>query len=141
MVEVKTNIDPVDIQDVKNLIKVVGYEIVRDDDGVFVVQDESCIPIYCCVQENVLSASVPCHRVSKDKLTRDVLLSMLAADNGISTSNFRLAESSDNQVQITLTNFCKLQELGDDDADDIWSALNFLEIDVVKARDLLKDIL
>lgn len=131
----------INVQDVKNLIKVVGYEIVKDMGEVFVVQDESCIPIYCCFEEEVLLNSVPCHKVSKDKLTADILTRMLCSDNGLTTSSFRLAEASDGQVQITLTNFCKLQALGEDDADDIWSALNFLEIDVVKARDLLKDIL
>jgi len=131
----------VDVQSVKNLIKTVGYEIVRDEGELFVVKDESGISIYCCVQDNVLSNSVPCHKVPMDKLSSDVMFRMLRADNGISTSSFRLQSGAEGSVQITLTNFCKLQELGADDADDIWSALNFLEIDVVKARDLLKDLI
>lgn len=128
-------------QDVKNLIKMVGYEIVKDDGDVFVVQDESKIPIYCCVQDMVLSNSVPCHKVKDEVLTAEVMRRMLDSDNGLSTSSFRLARASDGESQIVLTNFCKLLDLGEDDADDIWSALNFLEIDVVKARDILKDIL
>jgi hypothetical protein len=141
MVELKTSTEAVDLQRVKNLIKMVGYEIIRDEGDLFVVQDESCIPIYCCLQTNVLLNSVPCHRANRETLTSEVLFRMLDASNGLSTSNFRLSEVSDGKVQITLSNFCKLQELGNDDADDIWSALNFLEIDVVKARDILKDIL
>ena len=141
MVELKTSTEAVDLQAVKNLIKMVGYEIIRDNGDLFVVQDESCIPIYCCLQSNVLSNTIPCHKTSRETLTGDILYRMLDASNGLSTSNFRLTNVDDGRVQIVLTNFCKLQELGDDDADDIWSALNFLEIDVVKARDILKDIL
>ena len=39
--------------------------------------------------------------------------------NGISTSHFSLSKSADNKVAITLNNFCKLQDLGADDRDDI----------------------
>jgi hypothetical protein len=131
----------VTLRDVKNLIKRVGYEIVREHDEVFVVSDESGIPIYCCLQDNILSNSVPCRKVAAEVMTRDVLLKMLGADNGLSTSNFRLADVGDGKLQITLTNFCKLQNCGEEDADDVWSSLEFLEIDVVKARNLLKDIL
>ena len=129
------------LQDVKNLIKVVGYEIIKDMGDVFVVQDESCIPIYCGYQDGVLSNSIPCHKVLAEKLTTDVMIRMLSADNGLSTSAFRIQEAGSGQYQILLTNFCKLQALEEDDADDIWSALNFLEIDLVKARSLLQDIL
>jgi len=132
---------PVEAQDVKNLIKRVGYEIVSDDGDVFVIKDASQIAIYCCLQDNILSNSVPCRKVAKADLSRELLLNMLSSGNGLSTSNFRLADAGSDKVQVVLTNFCKLQDLGAEDADDVWSSLEFLEIDVVKARDLLKELL
>ena len=37
-------------------------------------------------------------------------------------------------------NYCKLQELGPDDVDDIETALEFSELDVVRARAVLSDL-
>jgi len=62
---------------------------------------------------------------------------MLSADNGISTSHFQLYDTKDGQVAVTLNNFCKLQDLGRDDEDDILSCVSFLLADVVHARDLI----
>jgi len=62
---------------------------------------------------------------------------MLASDNGISTSRFQLYTGADGNVTITLNNFCKLQELGPDDEDDILSCVDFLMADVVHARELI----
>ena len=59
---------------------------------------------------------------------------MLASDNGISTSHFQLYEVSDGQTAVALTNFCKLQELGPDDEDDILSCVHFLFADVLTAQ-------
>lgn len=130
----------IDPQDVKNVIKIVGYEITKDQGDVFLVQDESKIPIWCCVQDNIVVNTIPCVTVESDKLTADVMRKMMDASNGLTTSSFRLNDLGGGKVQIVLTNFCKLLELEEDDADDIWSALNFLEIDLIKARNLLKDI-
>ena len=46
---------------------------------------------------------------------------MLAADNGISTSHFQLYDTGNGSVSVTLNNFCKLQDLGSEDEDDILS--------------------
>ena len=62
---------------------------------------------------------------------------MLAANNGISTSYFQLYEAGEGKVAITLNNFCKLQDLGADDEDDILSCVHFLLVDVMTARHLL----
>lgn len=131
----------IDPQDVKNLIKVVGYEITKDLGDVFLVQDESKIPIWCCVQDNIVVNTIPCVTLDSAKLSAGVMRSMMDASNGLTTSSFRLNDLGDGKVQVVLTNFCKLLELEEDDADDIWSALNFLEIDLIKARDLLKDVI
>lgn len=128
----------VDLQDVKNLLKVNGYEILAENENVFRVQDDSRIPIVCCLEGEVLLNSVPC--CTLPELTAETMQLLLDSENGITTSSFRTRTTGEG-VAITLTNMCKLQELGEDDVDDITSALNFLEIDVVKARDLLSSVL
>ena len=65
---------------------------------------------------------------------------MLAADNGISTSHFQLYDRATVRSAIRFNNFCKLQELGPDDEDDILSCVSFLLADVVHARDLIGQI-
>jgi hypothetical protein len=62
---------------------------------------------------------------------------MLAADNGISTSYFQLYDTGKGELAITLNNFCKLQDLGQEDEDDILSCVSFLLADVVGAKDLI----
>jgi hypothetical protein len=61
---------------------------------------------------------------------------MLAAESGISTSYFQLYNSGD-KVAVTLNNFCKLQDMGPEDEDDILSCVHFLMVDVMTARRLL----
>ena len=65
---------------------------------------------------------------------------MLAADNGISTSHFQLYDAGDGKVAITLNNFCKLQDMGPEDEDDILSCVHFLLVDVMSARRLLSGL-
>jgi hypothetical protein len=64
---------------------------------------------------------------------------MLAADNGISTSHFQLYDAGNGQTAVTLANFCKLQDMGADDEDDILSCVHFLLVDVIAARGLLSE--
>ncbi|MBV9308911.1 MAG: hypothetical protein JOZ45_22385, partial [Acidobacteriaceae bacterium] len=41
------------------------------------------------------------------------------------------------ELAITLNNFCKLQDMGPEDEDDILSCVSFLLADVVGAKDLI----
>jgi hypothetical protein len=66
---------------------------------------------------------------------------MLAADNGISTSYFQLYDTGAGKVAVTLNNFCKLQDMGADDEDDILSCVHFLLVDVMEARELIGGLL
>ena len=61
----------------------------------------------------------------------------LAAGNGISTSYFQLYDTGGGKVAVTLNNFCKLQDMGPEDEDDILSCVHFLLVDVMEARRLL----
>ena len=65
---------------------------------------------------------------------------MLAADNGISTSYFQLYDAGSGKVAVTLNNFCKLQDLGADDQDDILACVHFLLVDVMSARRVVGDL-
>jgi len=69
-----------------------------------------------------------------------MMQTMLAADNGISTSYFQLYDAGGGQVSVTLNNFCKVQSLGPDDQDDILSCVHFLLVDVMSARGLLGNL-
>ncbi len=62
---------------------------------------------------------------------------MLDGSNGISTSYFQLYDAGDGQIAITLNNFCKLQDLGPEDEDDILSCVSFLMADVVLAKSVI----
>jgi hypothetical protein len=73
-------------------------------------------------------------------ITAELMAKMLEADNGIHTSHFQLYDAGDGHVAITLANFCKLQEMGPDDEDDILSCVHFLLVDVISARHLLGDL-
>ena len=53
-----------------------------------------------------------------------------SSDNGVSTSSFQLYDAADGKVTITLNNFCKLQDMGPEDEDDILSCEHFLLVDV-----------
>jgi len=70
-------------------------------------------------------------------VTTDILRKMLSGDNGISTSHFQLYDTGNGETAITLNNFCKLQDLGPEDEDDILSCVNFLLADVVLAKGLI----
>jgi hypothetical protein len=78
--------------------------------------------------------------VPRAAITADVMAQMLASDNGISTSHFQLYEVENGKVAVTLNNFCKLQDMSDDDEDDILSCVQFLLVDVMSARRLLSGL-
>ncbi len=98
---------------------------------------ESGVSLRVVLEGDILFLSLVCLVSPSSSLTQPVLRKMLAADNGISTSHFQLYESGDGNVAVTLNNFCKLQELGPDDEDDILSCISFLLADVVHAKELI----
>jgi hypothetical protein len=89
------------------------------------------------LQGQILYFSLVCTVVPRAAVTADVMRQMLAADNGISTSYFQLYEAGEGKVAVTLNNFCKLQDLGTDDEDDILSCVHFLLVDVMSAHRLV----
>lgn len=129
----------VSAEGVKNIIKGLGYEILKDADDVFTIAGSSGVRIICAVEEDILNVTVPLISVPISKITHEIAMNMLWSENGLSTSHLELVRSGDN-ARVILMNYCKLQELGDDDLDDIETAIEFIELDVIKARQILSDL-
>jgi hypothetical protein len=114
------------------------YSVTELDSNVLRIQEvESGVALRAVLEGEILFLSLTCGVVPVSAVTPNVMRKMLAADNGISTSHFQLYEVGDGTVAVTLNNFCKLQDMGAEDEDDILSCVSFLLADVVHARDLI----
>jgi hypothetical protein len=126
------------LEQIHALLAAKRYSVTESGEGVLRIQEvESGIVVQAVLAGEILYLSILCMTVPGKSLTPNILRKMLASDNGISTSHFQLYETGDGNVAITLNNFCKLQELGPDDEDDILSCVSFLLADVVHAKDLI----
>jgi hypothetical protein len=115
-----------------------GYEVSDSGpDALTITEIDSGLAIRAVLQSQILYFSLVCTVVPRAAVTADVMRQMLAADNGISTSYFQLYETGGGKVAVTLNNFCKLQDLGSDDEDDVLSCVHFLLIDVLSAHRLV----
>ena len=118
-----------------------GYEVSEPAPDTLRIQEiASGVSLQAVLQGDVLFLSLTCTVVPASAITPDIMKRMLAADNGISTSHFQLYNTADGKVAVTLANFCKLLEMGDEDDDDILSCVHFLLVDVIAARGLLADL-
>ena len=112
-----------------------GYEISEAaPDTIKIRETDSGVAIQAVLEGQILYFSLVCIVVPPAAITADVMRRMLAAENGISTSSFQLYEAGDGKTAVTLNNFCKLQNMGADDEDDVLSCVNFLMADVMSAR-------
>ena len=141
MVDQTEATETVTIDQVRALLVEHGYDVTPEGDGMLRVEDLECgVAVHAALEESILFCTVKLMSVKGKALTADHLRTMLAANNGISTSSFQLYDGPDGDVSITLNNFCKLLEMGDDDADDILSCLEFLVVDAYAAREILGDL-
>jgi len=123
---------------IHELLAAHRYSVAESGDGILSIMEvDSGLTIQTVLQGDILFFSLNCATVPADRVTADVMRRMLASDNGISTSHFQIYPGTDGNVAITLNNFCKLQELGPDDEDDILSCVGFLMADVVRAHELI----
>ncbi len=130
------------LNQIQSLLAERGYEVSEGQGGVLTIHElGSGLGIQAVLQDNILFLSLKCITVSEAEVTPALMRRMLDAANGISTSSFQLYAAGNGNVAITLNNFCKLQEMGTDDQDDILSCVHFLLIDVLAARDLLSGLL
>ena len=106
------------------------------DTGLRIQEVDSGLAMQAELEGQILFFSLVCASVPSERVTPALMRKMLDVKNGISTSHFQLDEAN-GQTAITLNNFCKLQDMGPDDEDDILSCVSFLLVDVLHARDLL----
>ena len=126
------------LEQIHSLLAAKRYSVTETGNGILNIQEvDSGIVVQGVLETDILFLSLVCMSVPASKITPAVMRKMLAGDNGISTSHFQLYETGDGNVAVTLSNFCKLQELGPDDEDDILSCVGFLLADVLRARDLI----
>jgi hypothetical protein len=126
------------LEQVHALLAARRYSVMEAADGVLRIQEvDSGIVLQAVLAGEILFLSLVCMSVPEAALTPRIMRKMLASDNGISTSHFQLYDTGDGNVAVTLNNFCKLQELGPDDEDDILSCVSFLLADVVHAKELI----
>lgn len=115
-----------------------GYEVSEPAPDTLRIQEvQSGVVVQAVLEGEILFLSLTCTTVPRSAVTADLMSVMLAADNGISTSHFQLYEAGGGKLAVTLNNFCKLQDMGPEDEDDILSCVHFLLADVLAARRLL----
>jgi hypothetical protein len=126
------------LEQIHALLAAKRYSVTESGDGVLRIQEvDSGIALQAVLAGDILFLSLVCMSVPGAAVTPQIMRKMLASDNGISTSHFQLYDTGDGNLAITLNNFCKLQELGPDDEDDILSCVSFLLADVVHAKELI----
>ena len=115
-----------------------GYEVTEPaPDTLRIREVESGVAVQAVVEGDIVFFSLTCVTVPRAKITPEVMATMLSAENGISTSYFQIYGADGANVAVTLNNFCKIQDMGPDDEDDILSCVHFLMVDVMSARRLV----
>jgi len=115
-----------------------GYDVSDPaPDTLKIRETGSGVAVQAVLSGDILFLSLICTVVPRSAVTPPIMAKMLAADNGISTSHFQLYEAGGDKVAVSLSNFCKLQDMGPEDEDDILSCVHFLLVDVMTARRLL----
>jgi hypothetical protein len=123
---------------ISSLLAEKGYEVTPAGAQTLRIREvTSGVAVQAVLEGDILYLSLVCTTVPSSAIKADVMHKMLAADNGISTSYFQLYEAGGGNVAVTLNNFCKLQDMGADDEDDILSCVHFLLVDVMAARNLI----
>ena len=118
-----------------------GYEVSEPaPDTLRIKEVQSGVSLQAVLQGEIVFFSITCTVVPRSAVTPELMSRMLAAENGISTSHFQLYEAGAGKVAVTLNNFCKLQDMGSEDEDDILSCVHFLLADVLSARRLLAEL-
>lgn len=134
-----TPTETISASQVAELLARNGYDVAEVAPGVLRVRDiHSNVSFQAALEGNVLYMTVTLTTVPAADINAEVMRKMLSGKNGISTSSFRLYDTADGKTAVTLNNFCKLQDMGSEDRDDILSLAGYLMADVIEARDLLE---
>jgi hypothetical protein len=126
------------LEQIHTLLAAKRYSVSETGPGILrILEVDSGISMQAVLENDILFLSLTCMTTPAGKITPALMRKMLDAGNGIATSHFSLYDIGGGNVAVTLNNFCKLQEMGADDEDDILSCVSFLLADVVHARDLI----
>src|SRR5688500_9395606 len=126
------------ISQIEVLLAQDGYEVTEGANGVLHVRDlETGVTFQAALEGNVLYMTLKLIDLRRHDISAEMMRRMLEADNGISTSAFKLYQEGDGKTAITLNNFCTLQNMGKEDEDDILSLAGYLMADLMVARELL----
>ena len=118
-----------------------GYEVSEPAPDTLTIREvESGVTARAVLQGDILFLSLVCTVAPKAAITPEIMASMLAAGNGISTSYFQLYDAGDGKLAVTLNNFCKLEDGGPEDEDEVLACVHFLLVDVMTARKLLSGL-
>ena len=118
-----------------------GYEVSEPAPDTITIRElDSGVSLSAVLEGDILFLTLPCVTVPRTAVTPEIMATMLASNNGISTSAFQLYDAGSGKVTISLNNFCKLQDMGPEDEDDILSCVHFLLVDVITARHLLSGL-
>jgi len=129
------------IGQIESLLAERGYEVTETAPATLKIREvDSGVSLQAVLEGDILYFSLTCTTVPRKSVTAEIMQRMLASDNGISSSYFQLYDVGSGKVAVTLNNFCKLQDLGADDQDDILSCVHFLLVDVMSARRLIGDL-
>ena len=122
---------------IHELLAAKRYSVTESSEsGLRILEVDSGLAMQAELQGEILFFSLVCATVPAARITPALMHKMLDAQNGISTSHFQLVKGAVG-TSVTLNNFCKLQDMGADDEDDIFSCVSFLLADVVHAKDLI----
>jgi hypothetical protein len=134
-----TPTETVNISQVAELFAHNGYDVSESSPDVLRVRElQSGVAMQAALEGGVLYMSVNLTTCPAKQITPDLMRKMLSGNNGISTSAFRLYDAADGKTTVALSNFCKLQDMGPEDRDDILSLAGYLLADVVEARELFQ---
>jgi hypothetical protein len=123
---------------IHELLAAKRYSVTEtSESGLRIQEVDSGLIMQADLEGEILFFTLVCATVPAARITPALMQKMLDAKNGISTSHFQLSSLGDGHTAVTLNNFCKLQDLGPDDEDDILSCVSFLLADVMQARNLL----
>jgi len=126
---------------IKSLLAEKGYDVTEPAPGILRVKElHSGVAVQAVLEGDILYLSLTCTVAPEAAITPQLMRSMLDAHNGISTSYFQLYSAGDGKTAVTLNNFCKLEDLGPEDQDDILACVHFLLVDVMVARQLLSSL-
>ncbi len=134
-------IESIHADSIKALLADKGYEVTEPTAGILRVKElQSGVSVQAVLEGDILYLSLTCTVAPESAVTPQMMRSMLDAHNGISTSYFQLYDAGEGKVAITLNNFCKLEDMGPEDQDDILSCVHFLLVDVMEARHILSSL-